>query len=235
MNIFTNTNSKLAYTVSKAIGSNNLNVSIQNGNIVIEAPWYYSKRRIQEVVQEKKKWILEKVKESEERAILKKDSNLIKSTRIFGIDYSINISYSDTQDIVLNLENDYIDILLPNNFKTTDNSKLVETILNKMYYSIAQTEIENIMERIRLLLGFAPEDFEIKNIQNYLAKFDDKNKTITINPCILMYKKQIIEFIIFHQFCHIEHKTHSKKFTQLMKFHIPRYEKLLKQTHDLKF
>jgi len=160
--------------------------------------------------------------------------SLQKFARILGNSYTITISYSNIKFPALNFENNYISILLPNKFKNTNNTELIETILDKMYLSIAQNEIEYIMEKIRILLGFAPEDFEIKKI-NKLSKFSDENKSITINPRIVMYKKPVIEFILLHQFCHIKYKTHSQKFNELMKEHCSHYETLLKKTHGLNF
>lgn len=235
MNIFSNTNSVIAYTVNKAINNNSLYISVQNGGVVVKAPWYYSQKKIQEIVEEKKKWILEKLQESEEKAIKKKDSSLLKSTKIFGKYYRINIFYKSIKNPTLNLENNCINIFLPINLKNTDNAELLNTILEKMYSSIAQNEIENIMEKTRVSLGFAPEDFEINKTKNLLATCSKDINKITVNPTIVMYKKSIIEFIILHQFCHLKYKTHSKKFIQIMKNHNSNYEKLLEETKDLKY
>lgn len=235
MNIFSNTNNSIAYTVSKAAGNNDLYISVQNGGIVVNAPWYYSRKRIQEVIEEKKKWIVEKLQECEEKAIEKKDFPLPKFTKILGTTYSISVYYSNIENPTLNFENDCVSILLPNKFRNTDNTVLVKTVLDKMYFSIAQNEIENIMEKTRLSLRFAPEDFKIKKIKKQLASFSEENKTISVNPDIVKYKKPVIEFIILHQFCHIKYKTHSKKFTELMKLHSSHYERLLEKTQDLKF
>ena len=55
MNIF-NRNNVITYTVNKEAISN-LCISVQNGEVVINAPWYTTNSQIQRVVEEKKKWI----------------------------------------------------------------------------------------------------------------------------------------------------------------------------------
>ena len=66
------------------------------------------------------------------------------------------------------------------------------------------------MEKARHDFGFAPEDYEIKKMKSTLAHFDNNTQSILINPYIVMYAKEIVEYVVFHQFCHLKYKTHSK-------------------------
>ena len=66
MNLFFNRKNLISYTVDTAF-DNNLSISVQNGEVVVSAPWYLSKKQIQTVVSEKTNWILEKLKEYDER------------------------------------------------------------------------------------------------------------------------------------------------------------------------
>ena len=113
-----------------------------------------------------------------------------------------------------------------------DKTKVIETTLAKMYKSIAKEEIEPIMEDARHLLGFAPEDFKIKQIGEELAKCS--NNVITINPSILQYSREIIRFIIIHEFCHLKYKNHTKGFLELMEKYIFNYDEIAKQVNRFK-
>ena len=64
MNLLKNRNSVITYTVNKKDYSN-LYISVQNGEVIINAPWYTTNAQIQRVVEEKKQWILNKIKEYE--------------------------------------------------------------------------------------------------------------------------------------------------------------------------
>ena len=92
-----------------------------------------------------------------------------------------------------------------------------------MYEQIARVEVERAMEKMRILLGFAPEDYEIKKIKNALGKCE--NKKITINPEVVKYNRNTIEYIVLHQYCHLKYKTHSKGFIDLIKKYEPNFEK----------
>lgn len=52
MSIFSNKNNVITYTVNKA-GTSSLCVSVQNGEVIINAPWYATNMQIQKVVEEK--------------------------------------------------------------------------------------------------------------------------------------------------------------------------------------
>ena len=50
-----------------------------------------------------------------------------------------------------------------------------------------------------------------------------------------MYSKEIVEYVVFHQFCHLKYKTHSKKFYDMLKKYVPNYETLARQLPNLKY
>ena len=158
-----------------------------------------------------------------------------KFTRILGTNYTVNIYYLKIKSPALNLKDNTINIHLPMQYRKNNNQSLLNLILLKMYTKIAEQEIEFIMEKARHVFGFAPEDYEIKKMSDTLASCDKDLQTISINPYIAMYGKDIIEYIVFHEFCHLKYKTHSKKFYDMLKQYKPNYELIAKQIPNLKY
>lgn len=157
--------------------------------------------------------------------IFGKDESLQpKFTKIFGINYSIDIYYLKIKSPELNLNKNSIQIYLPMQYRKNNNQELLNIILLKMYTKIAENEIENVMEKARHSFGFAPEDYRISKMNNCMAFCSKETGFICINPQIVMYDKKTIEYIIFHEFCHLKYKTHSKKFYELLKAHMPNYK-----------
>ena len=82
------------------------------------------------------------------------------------------------------------------------------------------------MEKIRLLLGFAPEDYTIQRLENnQIGMCLTDEKKIIINPDIVKYDKKTIEYVVLHEFCHLKYKIHVKGFWQMLKKYMPDYEK----------
>ena len=151
-----------------------------------------------------------------------KDEKLTNKVKIFGTSYQLAITYKYIKIPKLNIQEKTIQIVLPNKYKKISNKTIIKVLIEKMYDVIAEKELDNIMEKVRLMLKFAPEDFEIARINKTLGKcYKDK---IIINPDIVMYKKETIEYIILHEFCYFKCRKHSKKFYDMIKSYIPNYQ-----------
>ena len=105
--------------------------------------------------------------------------------------------------------------------------------IEKMYEQIANNEIETIMEKTRIMLGIAPEDYEISKMKNSLGKCIEGK--IIINPELMKYKKEIIEYVVAHEFCHLKYKTHGKKFYEILQKNVPEYKKYEKEIQEYQF
>lgn len=228
MNLFFNRKNLISYTVDTAF-DNNLSISVQNGEVVVSAPWYLSKKQIQTVVSEKTNWILEKLKEYDERKKLGYE-NIV----LFGKSYITKITFKHTQTPEVTLNSNSIDILLPTSYKNKNISNVMEFICNKLYVEVANQELEAILEKARLTLKLAPENIEIKYMKNILATCEN-GQNITINPELFKYKREIIEYVVIHEFCHLKYKTHSKSFYTMLKKYVPNYETLSTEIHGAQY
>lgn len=228
MNLFFNRKNLISYTVDTAF-DNNLSISVQNGEVVVSAPWYLSKKQIQTVVSEKTNWILEKLKEYDERKKLGYE-NIV----LFGKSYITKITFKHIQTPEVTLNSNSIDILLPTSYKNKNISNVMEFICNKLYVEVANQELEAILEKARLTLKLAPENIEIKYMKNILATCEN-GQNITINPELFKYKREIIEYVVIHEFCHLKYKTHSKSFYTMLKKYVPNYETLSTEIHGAQY
>lgn len=141
---------------------------------------------------------------------------------LLGIDYKVKIVYKNIKITELDVENNTIKISLPNRYKKMDNNKILDLAIEKMYEQVAIVEVERAMEKTRIMLGFAPEEYEIKKMK-ILGKCEDSK--IAINPEIVMYNREVIDYMILHQYCHLKYKTHSKGFIKMLQKYEPNYKK----------
>lgn len=141
---------------------------------------------------------------------------------ILGKDYKVKIVYKNIKITELDVENKNIIISLPNCYKKMSNTKILDLAIEKMYEQIAKVEIERAMEKTRIMLGFAPDEYEIKKMK-VLGKCEQRK--ITIHPEVVKYKREIIDYIVLHQYCHLKYKTHSNSFYKLIEKYQPNYKK----------
>lgn len=227
MSIFGRRNNVITYTVNKAI-NRDMYITVQNGEVVVNAPWYFSSNKIQALVEEKKNWILSKLKENEQNL------TNIQHVKIFGRYYDIKVSYKNIKTPELSLEeNSEIKIILPIKYKKIGNEQILKISIQKMYEQIAINELEGIMEKVRIMLGIAPEEYKIENAEKTLGKCTDK--IITINPTLMQFKKETIEYVIIHEFCHLKYKSHCKKFYEIIEKNIKDYKKYEKELEGYQY
>ena len=142
---------------------------------------------------------------------------------VLGVDYKVKIVYKNTKITELNVENKTIKISLPNKYKKANNERILDIAIDKMYEQIAKVEVERAMEKTRILLGFAPEDYEIRKMSDEFGRCEE-NK-ITINPEIVKYDREVIDYIILHEYCHLKYKSHCKSFIKMLEKYEPNYKK----------
>ena len=156
------------------------------------------------------------------RGKIEKDLN--RTVKIFGETISVRVIYKKLKNPELDLVGNIINVYLPNKYKRSGNIEIVKLAIEKMYQEIARVEIEKVMEETRIMLkGLAPENYEIRKLSNKLSKLT-LERGIIINPEIVKYNKQVLKYVILHEFCHLKYKTHSKGFYKMMQKYMPEYE-----------
>ena len=147
---------------------------------------------------------------------------------VLGTDYKVKIIYKNIKVAELDVEDKIIKISLPNKYKKANNERILDIAIDKMYEQIAKVEVERAMEKTRILLGFAPEDYEIRKMSEELGRCEE-NK-ITINPEIVKYDREIIDYIVLHEYCHLKYKSHCKSFIKMLEKYEPnnkKYERIV--------
>ena len=142
---------------------------------------------------------------------------------VLGTDYKVKIIYKNIKIAELDVEDKIIKISLPNKYKKANNERILDIAIDKMYEQIAKVEVERAMEKTRILLGFAPEDYEIRKMNEELGRCEE-NK-ITINPEIVKYDREVIDYIVLHEYCHLKYKSHCKSFIKMLEKYEPNYKK----------
>lgn len=142
---------------------------------------------------------------------------------VLGKSLNLNIKYKKINVPELDMNDNEVNIYLPMRYKDTGAVDIVSEAIKKMYDEIAEIEIANSMEKIRVMLGFSPEDYILKRMNDSFIK-NNRNKTITINPDIAKYSRKIIETSLIQAFCKTKFKENSKEYKNLLQKSINRYE-----------
>ena len=64
---------------------------------------------------------------------------------------------------------------------------------------------------------------------------NNSKKEIIISPEIIQFKRETIEYVIAHEFCHLKYKTHCKSFNDIMEEKFENYIKIESELSGYKF
>ena len=111
---------------------------------------------------------------------------------VLGKSLNLNINFKNINVPELDMNDKEVNLFLPVRYKKIGTVEIVSEAIKKLYSEIAEIEIANSMEKIRVMLGFAPEDYTIRRMSDTFIK-NSRNKTIIINPDITKYNRKIIQ------------------------------------------
>ena len=151
---------------------------------------------------------------------------------VLGQSLKLNVKYTNTSSIELNKKDTEIDLFLPKAYKNIKNVDVINMAIQKLYNTIAETEIEYAMEVARHILKFAPEDYSIKRLNNEFYRCS-KNKII-INPDIVRFNREIINTTIIQAFCKTKHRPNSVAYKKLLMNSMNEYEIYKKKENKIR-
>ena len=121
----------ITYSVNKNL-KNEFYLTVQNGEVLVAAPWYYTQTQIQKIIEEKSNWILNKIKKYEE----KQENEYIRNeiVKIFGENCRVKINYKNLKKPTLTVEGKNIKICLPNKYKKLNREQILEKLLTYLHF-----------------------------------------------------------------------------------------------------
>ena len=143
MNILKFKNDVIPYTVNKAV-SGALCICVDGNEVVVNAPWYVSKKHIQEVINEKKQWIISKIEKYNQNQNIYSNKGVIS---LLGNEYPVCVFYKNSVAPTINLENGKVEVILPTKYKKIEDSKILQILMEKIYFKVCNNELERAMEK----------------------------------------------------------------------------------------
>lgn len=196
-----------------------------DGTINVLSPNGVDKNFIIDRVKDKGDWIIKKLEELEDKSMSKISRNY-KDGEVFmyfGKEYQLSINIDKSLDRVkVFIENEK---LLVNT--NTDNKELIQQSL-KLWYEDETLDV--VKKRIDYYKKYFKDNItaiKIKDQKTRWASCTYKNE-ILFNLRCSMAPIEIIDYIVVHEMCHMEHRNHSKDFYNAVGKVLPDYKQRIK-------
>lgn len=201
-------------------------IHVNNNQVEIRAPYATPKNFIDDFVNEKRQWIINKLLEQEQ-----------KKSEVLIIDDGMTIPFMGFE-LVIEIQQ-----------AKRNSAKLAENILTLKVSSEAPENKTKAMDRwlIRQAKKEIPELVELfakeMNLWHKVSEIKFRktkskwghctaNGVLQFNPLILLAPEFVMNYLIVHELCHLVHQNHSKAYWQLVTQFDPNYqesEKWLKE------
>ena len=180
----------------------NVYIHIKDNKVIIKAPKKLSNNKILEIVNSKKDWIYEKI-DNLKGSIINDGSKIY----ILGKQYILNIYFmKDTEEKIQISEGNLI-VILSENRKNKNNTEIINELISNLYKKIAEKEVSMAMALVTRVVGIKPNKYRIKKLKTAWGTCTS-NKNITINSELMKYDREVIQYVVLHEICHLRYMNH---------------------------
>ena len=189
-----------------------ISIRIDKNKILVNTPSFIKEDYIQVLLERRKEWISKTILKSNKQY---KDSFANREAFYLGKKYKINIKKGLNNEIIVKKDN--LEILYKRkNFN-------IKKKLEQWYKLRCNLLIEDRLKYYSKKTNLKYNGFSIRSFKTRLGSCDSK-KHISFNWKIILMPKQIIDYVVIHELCHIIHFNHSKLFWKEVSNLCPEYK-----------
>ena len=182
---------------------------------------------IQDTVYKKRKWIVEKLKLTEEikkpipikHELVSGEKFLLKNRLI-----RLKIYNYPNKRPKITYAFKTLHIYVNENLSVIQKEDEIKRVLIEWYKEKALSIISNRIEKYLDLINYTPQEIKIRDQKVRWGSCTTDGKLI-FNWRIIMAPISAIDYIIVHELCHMKDSTHSAKFWDLVESLFPNYKK----------
>jgi hypothetical protein len=205
---------EICYNLRYSSRAKHLRLQINNNNeLEIILPRRYKHEKAEDFIIKKKDWILKHLKE-------KKGNGFY----FLGEEISVLINY----DLFLtrsqiNFQNKKLMAKIPSSHSFTS-----EDIYDIWLKHKAKLYLPERVKELSERSGFSYKKITIRSQKTRWGSCSRKGR-LSFNYRLLKYRKEVIDYVIIHELCHLKEMNHSKKFWDLVEGFCPDYVNLKKE------
>ena len=214
-----------------------LSLQVKQGLVYVRAPHHVDEKFISLFIQKKSAWLKAKITEQNQSADLCCEFTQGSKLFVFGQLVTLNIIFADTAEkldpksnVVLTettSEQQTLTVKLPTRIqrKQLDELSLAIAVKKQLECYFKQQAQNIILPRVEYYAKLTKLNYTSIKIRQYRARWGSCNNKgeLSFNYLLMMLPRQVIDYVIVHELCHLRYLNHSKYFWQLVVKHFPNY------------
>src|SRR5690554_1414281 len=180
--------------------------------LVVRAPFHLSDNRIEELIAEKRRWIIGKLAEAREKQSVERSFEEGEPLFFLGREYSL--SYHEGGDVIISL-NEKISV-------SKEARKRVREVLRSWFFYQGYQIISPRVEELADLLEYKVTGVKITRTEKRWGSCSSKGM-LCFSWRLVMAPLEMIDYVIIHELVHLKIRDHSARFWQEVETILPDY------------
>jgi hypothetical protein len=194
-------------------------VKVEEGKVSVVVPRSISDEKVETLVNQKTRWIREKLLLQREHQPLKpKEYVSGECFTYLGRDYRLKVESCPSKSV--KLKNGRLVVQVPLSVQKRD--QYVQNALTEWYRVHALEKLRHKVERYAKVVRVAPSSVSIKTFQGRWGSCSTKGK-MEYNWKIIIAPNRIVDYVVVHELCHLHHHNHSPEFWKCVERVFPGY------------
>jgi len=217
----------LPYQLIRSDKRKTVGLQVKHGKIIIRAPKYVCEQDIAKIVAAKSIWLQKKVAEQNYNPPIKNDLYRENSQLLINGELkTLHINYALFKDVII--EGNNITITLTNSVKTKIAGKqelqdnFVKQYLETWLKQQITCYIDNTLSYYAEKIGVQPKSFKVRLYKSRWGSCNSRDE-LSFSSLLAMTPNWVIDYVIVHELCHLQHMNHSTEFWLLVKQNFPNY------------
>lgn len=205
-----------------------LSLQVKHGQVLVRAPYCVDENFISTFIQKKSAWLKAKIAQQSQADDFCCDFSQGATLFLFGQLVTLHITFAKQAQTLLtnDINNKQIltIVLAERNQKKLSNKVLLATAVKKHIEQYFKQQAEQIIPpkvaTYSQLTSLKPSSIKIRQ---YRARWGSCNNRgeLSFNYLLMMLPIEVINYVVVHELCHLQHLNHSKEFWQLVAKYFP--------------
>jgi predicted metal-dependent hydrolase len=215
------------YCIRRSQRVANARIVVKPGHVEIVAPWQIPEHKLHKFVEAKQQWVTQALKKMEAASpqlggFVPTEYKAGAMIAYQGSVYPLTLKPSKLKRVKLEFSDGYI-AHIPQAMIPDEYNEEIKAALIRWMKKQAKPLVEQIVETHAAQKQLFPRTVTIKTQKSRWGSCGIHND-ININWLLLMAPKEVLEYVVVHELCHIKIKNHSSQFWALVADHLPDYK-----------
>jgi predicted metal-dependent hydrolase len=215
------------YRIRRSQRVSNARIVVKPGQVEVVAPLQIPEHKLHKFVQAKQQWITQALKKMvdsslQPSAFVPAEYKTGASMAYQGIEYLMTVTPSKLKRVKIEFTNGYT-VYVPETMGIDEHSPEIRAALIRWMKKQSKQLVEHIVEKQAAKKQLNPRTITIKTQKSRWGSCGIHND-ININWLLIMAPKEVLEYVVVHELCHIRVKNHSSQFWSLVAEHLPDYQ-----------